>query len=719
MDSHVHKINRDLIIGWLIIVGILFVSYLGEVLKGERTLLYLFIYMLVTAIPALICLVLYLRAPKMLYLRYYIVIGYFLMYIFSMMTGSTSMVFSYILPMLSFLVLYHQPKLILYTGIASMIVNFISVGIKFYDGTMTLANSKDAEIQLALLFLCFGGSYVATRLYDEITNENTAHLNMLDEKNNQIQKMTLQTIATIANMIDARDEYTQGHSKRVSEYSAAIAEKLGLPDEEIQNIRFVALLHDIGKIGVPDSVLNKPGKLTDEEYHLMKRHTITGSEILKDIDMIPGIDIGAKYHHERYDGRGYPEGLKENEIPFIARIISVADSYDARTGNRIYRRHLTEEKVLQELIDGNGTQFDPEVCDAMIHLLQEGKLEHISKQAGEEKEITDATLILSRVIEKNEEKALENMRYDELTGVFSRRVGDQLISEAMESYDGCLMLFDLDHFRYINITTGFVRGDFFLRETVDCIRQMREDVLISRYGEDKFSAFFKNAASKEEVSRLARRFYEKVGEKIQGNPELKDLSASIGIVIERKGKDDYSLIIKQAKKALYIAKQQGGGTFHLHSEPALTTDKNHSGADLERLLTRINGDDTPGQKYYTYPEIEQCYEIIQNLIKQYNYRVSVLLFTLITKDGKTVSVEERDRVMGFLEQSVTQSARHDDIMAKYSSSQRILVLPDISENECHTMVDKILKGFYKMYENKELIVHYDMTDLSRLQKEDL
>ena len=197
------------------------------------------------------------------------------------------------------------------------------------------------------------------------------------------------------------------------------------------------------------------------------------------------------------------------------------------------------------------------------------------------------------------------------------------------------------------------------------------------------------------------------------------MSASIGIVIERKGKDDYSLIIKQAKKALYIAKQQGGGTFHLHSEPALTTDKNHSGADLERLLTRINGDHTPGQKYYTYPEIEQCYEIIQNLIKQYNYRVSVLLFTLITKDGKTVSVEERDRVMGFLEQSVTQSARHDDIMAKYSSSQRILVLPDISENECHTMVDKILKGFYKMYENKELIVHYDMTDLSRLQKEDL
>ena len=239
------------------------------------------------------------------------------------------MVFSYILPMLSLLVLYHQPRLILCTGIASLAVNLISIIHKFYTGAMNLSNSKDAEIQIALLLLCFGGSYAATRLYDQITDENVAYMRMLNEKNSEIQKMALQSITTIANTIDAKDGYTQGHSKRVSEYSAALAEELGMSDEEVQNIRSVALLHDIGKIGVPDSVLNKPGKLTREEYHLMKQHPVMGGEILKDISMIQGVDIGAKYHHERYDGKGYPEGLKGEEIPFIARIIAVADAYDA------------------------------------------------------------------------------------------------------------------------------------------------------------------------------------------------------------------------------------------------------------------------------------------------------------------------------------------------------------------------------------------------------
>ena len=489
MNSHVHKINRDLIMGWLVIVGVLFIAYCGEVLKGERTVQYLIIFMLVTALPAFFCLYLYRKKPDMMELRYYIVSGYFIMYLFSVMTGSTSMVFSYILPLLSFLVLYHQPNLILITGIASILINLILIGMKFYTGEMTLATSKDGEIQIALLVLCFGGSYLATKLYDEITQQNMSYMKALDEKNNQIQKMTLQTITTIANTIDAKDEYTRGHSRRVADYSAAIARELKLSEERVETIRSVALLHDIGKIGVPDSVLNKPGRLTQEEYQLMKQHTVIGGEILKDIGMIPGIDIGAKYHHERYDGRGYPEGLAGDEIPYIARIIAVADAYDAMTSNRVYRMHLNQEVVLQELKDGAGRQFDPEIVEALIRMLEENRLENANPSSVSDNEMNDVTRILSRVMEKKEEKTAQKMLFDELTGVYNRGNGEKLIREAMEKDSGCLMLFDLDHFRWINDTIGFVKGDIFLKVTAQCIRNISEQSIISRFGGDEFVVF--------------------------------------------------------------------------------------------------------------------------------------------------------------------------------------------------------------------------------------
>lgn len=374
-----------MIAGWLIIVTVLLVTYTIEVLKGERTLGYLIVFGFVTVLPALFTFILYIKKPDWKLLSHFIVVGYFIMYIFVMLTGSTSMVFSYILPMLSFLVLYHEPNLILSTGVASLVVNFISIFFKYRAGILNLSNSKDAEIQIALLVLCFGGSYVAARLYNDITKQNNDYLEMLNEKNEQIQNMTIQMITTIANTLDAKDAYTEGHSERVSIYSTKIAEGLGLSKEEVKDIHFIALLHDIGKIGMPDSVLNKPGRLTDEEYEQMKQHTVVGGEILKDIGMIPGLDIGTRYHHERYDGRGYPEGLKGENIPFIERIIAVADSYDAMTSNRVYRKHLTNEQVMSELEKGSGTQFDPVIAQTMVYMLKNGIMKNLSPDmVGEE-----------------------------------------------------------------------------------------------------------------------------------------------------------------------------------------------------------------------------------------------------------------------------------------------------------------------------------------------
>ena len=384
MNSHVRRINRDMVIGWLIIVLILLVTYVVEVFKGERTLGYLIAFLSAVMIPALFVFAIYFKKPDWKALCYLIVPGYFVMYIFVMLTGSTYLVFTYILPMLALLVLYHHPNLILGTGVAAFLVNIASIVHRFKIGEFNMSNSKEAEIQVAIIVVCFGASYVAARLYDDITKQNDEYLEMLNSKNEQIQNMTTQTITAIANALDAKDTYTEGHAERVAAYSARIARKLGMSEEDVKNVRFVALFHDIGKIGVPDAVLNKPGRLTEEEFNQMKQHTVVGGEIIKDLDMIPGVYVGARYHHERYDGRGYPDGLHGMDIPYIARIIAVADAYDAMTTNRIYRNRLTNEQALAELEKGLGTQFDAEVASALIDLLRTGEMKNLSPDTVEE-----------------------------------------------------------------------------------------------------------------------------------------------------------------------------------------------------------------------------------------------------------------------------------------------------------------------------------------------
>ena len=189
----------------------------------------------------------------------------------------------------------------------------------------------------------------------------------------QIQ-MGNETIFAIAKAVDAKDERTSQHSLRVSEYSTMIAHRLGLSEEECESVRRTALMHDIGKIGIPDSILNKPAKLTDDEYAIMKSHTLRGAEILKDFTLIEHVVEGALHHHERYDGRGYPNGMKGEEIPLFARIIGVADAFDAMTANRVYRKQMDFSYVLGEIQKGRGTQFDPQMADILLQLIDEGQI---------------------------------------------------------------------------------------------------------------------------------------------------------------------------------------------------------------------------------------------------------------------------------------------------------------------------------------------------------
>ena len=187
-------------------------------------------------------------------------------------------------------------------------------------------------------------------------------------------RMGNETILAIAKTVDAKDPNTSQHSKRVSEYSVQIAKRLGFSEEKQEQLRKAALLHDIGKIGIPDAVLNKPGKLTDEEYAKMKSHVTAGAEILKDFTLVENVAEGALYHHERYDGKGYVHGLKGEEIPLNARIIGLADAFDAMTANRVYRKRLPFDYVLEELKKGRGTQFDPHLVDIFLELIEDGSI---------------------------------------------------------------------------------------------------------------------------------------------------------------------------------------------------------------------------------------------------------------------------------------------------------------------------------------------------------
>ena len=187
----------------------------------------------------------------------------------------------------------------------------------------------------------------------------------------KVEKLSLQAMLTLSQTIDAKDKYTKGHSNRVAKYSKKLAMRLGLSEAEQDTVYFMGLLHDIGKIGIPDNIINKPQKLTDEEFAIIKKHPEIGYDILKNIAEIPNIEIGARWHHERMDGKGYPDGLKGNEIPKLVRIISVADAYDAMTSKRSYRDILPQAYIRNELEKGKNKQFDPEVAEAMIQLINE------------------------------------------------------------------------------------------------------------------------------------------------------------------------------------------------------------------------------------------------------------------------------------------------------------------------------------------------------------
>lgn len=219
-----------------------------------------------------------------------------------------------------------------------------------------------------VLFTAFMGIY----LYRD-------HIDTLKQKQKESAILASEISEAFAKVIDMKDKYTNGHSERVAKYTAMIAKEMGYDDETVEKYYRIGLLHDVGKVGVPEAVLNKPGKLTDEEYDVIKSHTVKGNEVLKDISVAPELAIGARAHHERHDGKGYPNGLAGDEIPQVARIIAVADSFDAMYSDRPYRKRMDFDDVLATIREVSGTQLNPEVVDAFFRLVDKGEIKPIDK----------------------------------------------------------------------------------------------------------------------------------------------------------------------------------------------------------------------------------------------------------------------------------------------------------------------------------------------------
>ena len=422
----------------------------------------------------------------------------------------------------------------------------------------------------------------------------------LAKRKRQMEKVSLQMIQTLSTTIEAKDEYARGHSHRVAEYAALIADELGWSSEEIMNLKYAAHLHDIGKIGIPDMLLNKPARLTPEEYSVIKEHTVIGAEILKNISLIPHVAEVARSHHEHYDGTGYPDGLAGEDIPLSARIVAIADSYDAMNSRRIYRNALPPEKIFEEIENNRGLQFDPELADIFLKLLCDDRVqicEHCEFSEDDpelpfiENEIEN---FVSNVMSKLQTQE-DSESFDFLTGLPMRSRGEKLTAQFMQQYSGCLIFIDMDNLKKINDIHGHKAGDRALKVLGTLLTEVSPNSVVCRLGGDEFLLFIPET-DREQVTAFIQNLFEKFEHATSEDPEIQYASISAGLYLSTKG-EPFEDCYSKADKALYHVKQNGKQGFFFYQQMELDFSENEvTGKDLELIAHalsesgRYNGD---------------------------------------------------------------------------------------------------------------------------------
>ena len=536
----------------------------------------------------------------------------------------------------------------------------------------------------------------------------------LDEKTREMGLLTIQAITTVANTIDAKDDYTKGHSLRVARYSEALARKIGWSEEEIQNIHYIALLHDIGKIGVPDSVLNKPFKLTNVEFELIKNHATMGAEILKDINMVPNVSVGAKYHHEKYDGTGYPNGLKGEEIPEVARIIGIVDSYDAMTSNRVYRRKLQDEMVKNELLKGRGTQFDPYLVDQFMELLEEGEIQRNIPEEETVMPVFNSDKIYDGVTK--EETGL-NSKLDYLTGLLGREQGEKEITESLRGGSGCFIMMDLDNFKQVNETYGHLAGDYVLKLIADMLKEVSEQDIVCRMGGDEFLYYVEGISRQKDAADKAEQILTIFKEKKKEADILKNITFSMGISLFGIDGGDFNELLRKADKALYHAKQSGSKDSYLfYQSTSMAKTLEQSKADLNRLVDMVEHRESyQGAFQIDYEEFGRVYDFVLHFSQRNKQEVQLILFTLFSADGSDIRLDQMEQAMQCMEQAIVKSLRGVDVGTRYSSSQFLVVLLGAEKSDLRIITDRIVQNYFKLYGKRDITLSYDVANLHEVE----
>lgn len=541
----------------------------------------------------------------------------------------------------------------------------------------------------------------------------------LAQKTKLVEKVTLNSIMAIANTIDVKDTYTSGHSLRVARCSEAIARKLGWSEEEIQNIHYIALLHDIGKIGIPDAILNKPSKLSEEEFSIIKKHPIIGNEILKDIHMIEHVAEGALYHHERYDGAGYPFGLKGEDIPLCARIVGIADSYDAMTSNRIYRSKLTDEAVIEEFIRCSGSQFDPNLASLFVEMLKNGFHvpygTELSQDGNEENSIVeDSNKLLNKFLTEYTSEIKNNAMKDALTGLYNRSYAENRITRLLKAGNsGALFMIDLDNFKYINDTYGHIAGDMALKAFSETLlKNVDRSDIVCRVGGDEFVVFFKNKTDREELEKKAQAILDTLTEILKEMGYGGIASVSIGIALHPHDGNTYDTLYNNADKALYFIKKNGKNSYCFYYDEEKNGFQNKTTTDLNNIKYLLEGrvDNENGVFHVEYEEFKNLYQYLSRVVARNQKEVQMLLFTLSANE-RTAYAMVSDEAMDALEVSVIASLRMVDVGTRYSSVQYMVILLDTNEANGKKVASRVIKKFYRTYLCGDVDIRYDIQTL--------
>ena len=631
-------------------------------------------------------------------------------YIETMSVAHVILIITFLAVILTFLIEYWNHKdrsdrLLFFGLVITMLAVIFEAASVYY--TVSVCG---IFIGIAILILLFINIIRTIHIIRDIIKKQQRE--ELDKRKKHMEEMSLQLMKMLSTTIEAKDEYTRGHSHRVAEYSVLIARELGWSGKDLENLKNATYLHDIGKIGIPDTILNKPTKLTDEEFSIIKEHTTIGANILKNISLIDHVQEIVRNHHERYDGNGYPDGLKGEEIPIRARIVAVADSYDAMSSHRIYRNQLPLEKIIRELEHNKGTQFDPEIADIFLKLLSEDRV-HVKEDylsMAENDQLPEAEIEMSKFISDimstlRTQKNRENL--DFLTGLPTRNKGEQVVAQLMQRHSGCLAFMDMDNLKTVNDIYGHKAGDRVLKLLGTLLLEYTSECIVCRLGGDEFLLFMPDA-NKNDITELMKDIFDKFNARKEQDHELHAASISAGSYMCNIG-ESFEECYNKADKALYFVKQNGKSDFSFYQQISESACEDRAtGKDLALIAKALReSGNYSGALDLDYREFSKIYEYMNHLGARYKYHCYLVMVTMETTPDYVMYIENIEHALDCMEQAIRQKIRKVDVCTRYSSMQYLIILFEADETKIPQVMDRIFIEYYKLYSKHHFEPSYE------------